>query len=271
MKNFMYAVADLHGRSDLFKMALREINTDAIRRKLEPDEYRIIQLGDRTDRGPNSREVVEICMSTPKIENIMGNHEAMLLYMFDPKTCKPYEWSQYTSNRLVRSHLQNGGIETLESYGYEFDPKFNKVDYSVIPESHINWLLSLPYFVRTKYHFFVHAGLRASKTVENQDPEDMIWIRHEFIMAADCATPPAWSGLCAVHGHTPRLDYDVEIKHNRVNLDTGSVWSGRQAIGVFDLDKPGVPLEVLWVEKQVSDKLWDPYESLDSIILKGPR
>lgn len=55
--------------------------------------------------------------------------------------------------------------------------------------------------------------------LERQSPEDLIWIRSEFL---------DWQQLhpkVIVHGHTPSRD--AELLANRVNVDTMAYASGR--------------------------------------------
>ena len=53
---------------------------------------------------------------------------------------------------------------------------------SIIPEAHLKFYrgLSLSY-LRPPY-FFVHAGILPTRQLEEQDTEDMLWIRQEFIV-----------------------------------------------------------------------------------------
>src|SRR5262245_45598799 len=100
----VYAVGDIHGRLDLLKSKLRSIRDDIARRPIA----RPIQvfLGDYVDRGPASREVLDL-LSTEvhKCETVFlrGNHEVYLLeFLKDPTILD--EWRRF------------GGLETLLSY-----------------------------------------------------------------------------------------------------------------------------------------------------------
>jgi hypothetical protein len=55
-----YAIADLHGRLDLLEMALAKIADDA-----EPPTT-LVTLGDYIDRGPDSRQVIELLIADSK-------------------------------------------------------------------------------------------------------------------------------------------------------------------------------------------------------------
>lgn len=256
-----YAIGDIHGRLDLLLASMSLIEADVKSRGLADEEYLIVTLGDYTDRGPNTKGVIEYLMKHPKITAVAGNHEYILLECFDWNTLKPIPWPQ--SSRDLASFLRNGGIETLESYGYEHIGSTGaNVDMSIVPKEHIQWMLDLPLFFETENYFFVHAGVKPYVRLEEQRPNDLIWIRHEFFMEADAPNPYNW-GKHIVHGHTPNYNYRPELKHNRTNLDCGGVWSGRQAVGVFDLTVQRGPIDVLYAE--IVDKSQE--EELDEYIL----
>jgi serine/threonine protein phosphatase 1 len=64
----------------------------------------------------------------------------------------------------------------------------------------------------------VHAGIRPNVPIERQDPVDLLWIRQEFLEW------PHMHEAIVVHGHTPVPHPDV--RHNRINIDTGAWRSG---------------------------------------------
>lgn len=249
MKKFAYAIGDLHGCYQLLILAWNKIQQDVQKRGLTKDDYVIVTLGDYTDRGPESKQVIDFLMQKQAegepLVCLAGNHEYILLNCYDWDTFDPLPAPMIYPS--LRSFLRNGGVETLASYGYRYKGDWN-ADLTVIPKEHLKWLRSLPLFYETENYFFVHAGVKPDRSLDEQDPNDMIWIRHEFFLAADAHFPFDW-GKHIVHGHTPTVRYTTELKHNRTNLDTGSVWSGEQAIGVFDLSVQHGPVEVLMVEE----------------------
>ncbi len=72
--------------------------------------------------------------------------------------------------------------------------------------------------VRFGDFLFVHAGIKPGVALEAQDPRDLIWIREEFMSDARD------HGFVVVHGHTPVPAPDVQP--NRIDIDTGAVFSG---------------------------------------------
>ena len=65
---------------------------------------------------------------------------------------------------------------------------------------------------------FVHAGVRPQVPLEEQVPEDLMWIRDEFIRSK------ANHGHIVVHGHS--ITKEVEWQPNRIGIDTGAYYSG---------------------------------------------
>jgi serine/threonine protein phosphatase 1 len=213
----LYAVGDIHGRSDLLADLLAEIEADAAESGLA--RRTLVFLGDYMDRGPDSRGVVEMLISNlPQGFDayfLKGNHEAMLLdFLRDPSHLKLW--------------LVNGGDATLRSYGVDVDglhrqraaPETWREAYaSALPYSHRRFLEDLNLIVSFGDYLFVHAGVRPGVPLDAQDPGDLVWIRGDFLHSKESF------GKMVVHGHTPVPV--AEICDNRIDIDTGAVFSGR--------------------------------------------
>jgi serine/threonine protein phosphatase 1 len=119
---------------------------------------------------------------------------------------------------------QLGGMQTLASYGVDLhSDNETEVDLyrrfvNVFPRAHQLFLQCLRYHFTCGDFLFVHAGIRPGIPIEQQDPNDLIWIRHEFLNSAKD------HGKFIVHGHTPVPHPD--IRRNRINIDTGAWRSG---------------------------------------------
>src|SRR3712207_4503161 len=77
----VYAIGDIHGRSDLLETLLAKIEEDDADRG-EADTL-LVFLGDLVDRGPDSRGVVERLLNLQggryRTSFLRGNHEEVLL------------------------------------------------------------------------------------------------------------------------------------------------------------------------------------------------
>lgn len=221
----VYAVGDIHGRADLLKAMFARIDLDMLERPAaRPVE---IYLGDYIDRGPASRDVLDQLIGRSEQREMVclkGNHEIYPAeFVRNPETL--HEWAQI------------GGMDTLLSYGLR--PPVNPGDaelrslasefFAVMPDAHKAFLSQLPPNQTCGDFYFVHAGVRPGVALRDQDEQDLLWIREEFLQSEEDY------GKIIVHGHTPVLE--PEFKPNRINLDTGAYATGRLTCLVIDEDK----------------------------------
>jgi serine/threonine protein phosphatase 1 len=219
----IYAIGDVHGRMDLLQLLNEMIRHDLESRPVR--ESIEIFLGDYTDRGADSRAVIDYLASDQRVCDrricLKGNHdEIFLTFLEDPSVL--VEWRDL------------GGLETLYSYGVSppisRDPKQAAECQArlleIIPESHVAFLQNLCLKAEFGSYFFVHAGIDPNKDIERQDENDLLWIRDPFL---SCRSD---FGVIVVHGHTPQSQY--EHLPNRINVDTGAALSGRLTCAVLE-------------------------------------
>jgi serine/threonine protein phosphatase 1 len=208
----IYAVGDIHGRADLLIETITRIEDDLRRR---PVQHAVeVYLGDYIDRGPDSKTVIDL-LAIRLVENravcLRGNHEAMLQDFLRNPTC-------------FRHWQQLGGMQTLASYGIwlrsrlETEVDLQRRFRGSFPRTHDLFLQCLRYSFRCGDFLFVHAGIRPGVPIEQQDLNDLMWIRHEFLDSVQ------EHGTFVVHGHTPVPHPD--IRPNRINIDTGAWHTG---------------------------------------------
>jgi serine/threonine protein phosphatase 1 len=200
MTGRILAIGDIHGCNSRLKQLLHRIVFD-------PLADTLVFVGDYLDRGPDVRGVIETLLTlketSPNVICLRGNHETMFL-------------NYYGEGRNEELFLYNSGMSTLDSYGISIAEARKGTGF---PESHLRFLTSLPLSHETGEYFFVHAGLRPGIPRTEQSPEDLLWIRHEFIESD-------WDfGRTVVFGHTP-LPKPL-IKKNKIGIDTGAVYGGR--------------------------------------------
>ena len=213
----LYAVGDVHGRFDLLRRMADLIRGDLAAHP-PPRKSVEIFLGDYIDRGPQSCQVVDWLIDTPPLAGericLMGNHEDMLL-------------DALTDPGGFVNWLHNGGDATLASYGVNVRPfagrsraaEFSTLLIESLPSRHRAFFENLPRMADFEPYLFVHAGIRPGRPIADQDPQDLMWIREQFLRS------DMDFGRVVVHGHTPAEH--PEIRHNRINLDTGAYFSGR--------------------------------------------
>jgi serine/threonine protein phosphatase 1 len=210
----IYAIGDVHGRADLLKKIL-----DAIDQTLNAHPVKsVVQvfLGDYIDRGPNSREVVEILLARRRRHAMVclkGNHESYAgRFLDDPS--------------ILSKWRRVGGVNTLLSYGLQpsanDDPneqqEIARAFADALPENHRRFLFGLPLSFTCGDFFFTHAGVRPGIPLSHQREQDLLWIRDDFLLHEQ-----AFEKI-VVHGHTPAQKPD--FRPNRINIDTGAYATG---------------------------------------------
>jgi serine/threonine protein phosphatase 1 len=179
----VYAIGDVHGRLDLLRDLHQQIRDHG--REYPVDRRVVVHIGDYIDRGYQSRQTIDYLLDSPlagfDMVYLQGNHERTLLEFLEDLSVGP-SWLRY------------GGRETLFSYGLEWDRD---------PEDYL----------------FVHAGVRPGVPLERQRPEDLLWIRDEFLRS------DADHGKVIVHGHS--ISEEPVLRANRVGIDTGAFATGR--------------------------------------------
>jgi len=205
----VYAIGDVHGRLDLLESLEQKIQNDA-RGRTEPRKV-IVYLGDFVDRGYQSREVLDHLLGPGPagFERVFlqGNHEEFLLRFLNDSS-------------IARSWFSNGGLETMMSYGVQVsmsasDTSRVQADFkSALPDAHRAFLEALPSMHQEGDYVFVHAGIRPGVALDAQDPEDLRWIRSDFL------EDTRDHGAVIVHGHTV-VENPVN-RPNRICVDTGA-------------------------------------------------
>jgi len=191
----IFVVGDIHGCLEMLKRLIDKIEWD-------PANDRLIFIGDYIDRGENSKGVIDYILklkeNTSLIQCLIGNHEQMFL--------------DYLSGVDPESSLLNGGLSTLKSYEKARQSQNNPL----IPYSHLDFFSSLLPMIELERYYIVHAGFRPHISIEDQDLNDMMWIREEFIYS------DYYFGKVVIFGHTPF--HSPVIMKNKIGIDTGAVF-----------------------------------------------
>ena len=215
----LYAIGDVHGRADLLADMHRRIARDLARRPVA--DWRVIHLGDYIDRGPDSARALELLLDYQGEGHgdfLIGNHDRFLLdFLLDPEGADFELW------------MINGGATTLDSFGIDGMAMACSNDENACRRLHDKLIAAmrpgLPEFLgelsrmlRFGDYVFVHAGVRPGVPLEDQSAHDLVWIREPFLTSGED------HGAVIVHGHTPVEA--VEVRPNRIGIDTGAVFTG---------------------------------------------
>ncbi len=209
----VYAVGDIHGRADLIRRLHGSIRDDAANGA--PDVRKVVvYIGDYIDRGLESREVIDFLLDNPldgfESVYLKGNHEEQLLDFLDDLG-------------VGEAWLRIGGDATVHSYGVRIPkdmapetrlPYLQESLRHSVPQRHLDFLSRLEMMREIGDYLFVHAGINPYESLKRQTPEDMLWIRDEFLESE------ANYGVVVVHGHS--VTDAPDIRDNRIGIDTGA-------------------------------------------------
>jgi serine/threonine protein phosphatase 1 len=220
----VYAIGDVHGYAGALDAMHWAIAEDLSRDP--PADWRIVHIGDFVDRGPDSRGVIDMLVATQakddRVLTLRGNHDHGFVDFLE----RPDHTGLFACY---------GGVETARSYGIDADMTTQSgarlaaaALERVLPISHRRFLEALPLTVTFGDYFFCHAGIRPGVALEAQSRDDLIWIRDAFLNF-EHPHPKV-----IVHGHTPVEQ--VDIRANRINVDTGIHKYGNLSAVVLDAD-----------------------------------
>ena len=187
-----YVFSDIHGHAAPLRRLLGRI--------APADGDRFFCLGDMIDRGPDPLGVVDAVRSLPNACVLMGNHEDLML-----------QWVEHPSNMTRFDWEINGGGVTDEALGaLEEHARIDLLD----------WFGSLATgavcAVGERLYVLVHAGIlpyrgphriwdadSLSAHLLAADPQDLMWVRHEFWENPTGLVDAAGEGPIVIAGHTP--------------------------------------------------------------------
>ena len=239
----IFAVGDIHGRSDLLAALIDE----AAREPKRYEKRVIVFLGDLIDRGPDSLGAIDLAIGAKarvgadEAIALMGNHETMMRLALDPETPRD------EAIDALDTWIANGGDRTLAEFVKADSPPENLDDLlaaarASLPPRVRAWLESLQASWRSGDILFVHAGVNPQVDLEAflavpwntalarlDEDRHWAWVRRPFLEHRPGKR--GFSGLFVVHGHTPndgRRDpsHADQIARYRLNLDAGSAMTG---------------------------------------------
>lgn len=212
-----FAISDIHGCAKTFQQLLED------QLKVQPEDE-IYLLGDYIDRGPDSKGVIDLIHTYQEngyhFHCLAGNHEDMLLQALNDG-----------DSHSLWEHV-NGGDTTLDS----FDVK----SADQIPESYLNFIRDLGYYITLPDYLLVHAGFNFDAPDPFSDLRAMLWIR------GFKTDPEVTEGRKIVHGHTPRpleaIQKDVQNKLDTLNIDNGCAYPKPGMMGLIAIDLDNLKL-----------------------------
>lgn len=204
-----FVVGDIHG-------AARALEQVWERAGFDPEEDRLICLGDVCDGWPEVRTAIDLLLSVHKLVYILGNHDYWALQWMKTGDIPPL-WTPQGGKATIKSYHPHG-----------------------VDESHIRLLENARTYYIEDGACFVHGGFDPAKPLKEHTVEELLWDRTLVMRAMDLIDREDIQTLTpykAVYvGHTPTLNYgfDQPINiHELWMMDTGAGWQGR--LSMMDL------------------------------------
>jgi serine/threonine protein phosphatase 1 len=225
----LLAIGDIHGCANALKDLLGQIKPNST--------DLVVFLGDYIDRGPNSREVIDLLIKlsdSTQAHFIKGNHEEAMIASRDNTIT---EWQTEASmgyNQLpIYYHWQSwGGDATLKSYGLPVEA----ASLRNIPQNHWDFLESCVDYVEIEDYIFTHAPINPGKALIQQDDNELRWnhnvpehahISGKHIIFGHCTQK---SGEILQLGHATGIDTYVygDGKLTCIDVRTGRIWQAAE-------------------------------------------
>lgn len=234
--NKTYAIADLHGKKDLWYEFTLELD----------ENDKVYVLGDAIDRGPDGIELLQILMKDPRVTFLKGNHEEMLYNSIEEQHYNNSPWwePQPLEQTAFYQWVCNGGDITYEQFmALDAEERCNILNYIADAPNYIIYENK-----KQQQILLSHSGasLKEFKKVFSNEYslhkqlDALLWNREHFKQYEELS-----DNIYIVHGHTP-VDFMLPnagkastkiLRYNnghKINLDIGAVWINKLA--VLDLD-----------------------------------
>jgi len=214
-KEKLFVIGDVHGEMTMLEKLLDYWN---------PDEERLLFVGDLADRGENSKAVFERVQQLMEEEEaivVKGNHDEMLEeFLENPKDNLPL-------------YYMNGGETTVNSL---LGRNTSRQNYAAIVQEikeEYPWLLpllqSFPLYYEWGDYLFVHAGVNLRKDDwRDSSDHDFVWIREGFY------DQPNHTNKTIIFGHTVTSTLHGDMSNfdiwrsgdGLIGIDGGAVYGG---------------------------------------------
>lgn len=215
----IYVMSDIHGKLQLLLKMMEQLNLQ--------EEDTLYILGDVIDRGEDSIETLKYVMKHPRIKFLLGNHEDMMLGLYNDDEKVFLNWTRAC----------NGGDVTFKQYQQLSVEERDEIKtylhqaplYKIVQINNHNYLL-------------LHAGIQVAEyeTIEDalgvQTRRDMLWIREAFYKAEglmDCTIVFGHTPTRIIHGED-KIWYSHKQGNNgtyidKIGIDCGSYESSKLA------------------------------------------
>ncbi len=177
------AIGDVHGDMDALVETLRDAGLINRRNNWTGGATHLVQVGDLPDRGPDTREIVELMKELEEqaredggmVHALIGNHEAMNM-LGDLRYVHPGEYEAFRTrdSRRIRNNLYAAHLEQVEAANPEFvaDDTYRDLFNEQYPLGYVEhrfawaadgeigaWVAQHNSIIKINRSLFLHAGI----------------------------------------------------------------------------------------------------------------
>ena len=206
------AIGDIHGNRRGLEDLLAQVVPE-----MRPDDT-LVFLGDYIDRGPESRECIEVILRLRhearfQVVTLMGNHEQWMLQTFHDYT--RHSWLVgMEAMATIRSYSAQAASElsfALEEHGvrlfnYRMPLPYGSF-FDAMPREHLNFFQQLQPFHQSPDILCVHGGADLEGDLEHLDVTTFVWGPPGFPEDYKGATPVVYG-----HRHDAIVEEDGAVR-----------------------------------------------------------
>ena len=177
------AFADVHGAYDDWVALLQEVGVVDDQLNWSGGKAHLVSVGDLIDRGPGSRQVVELLIKLDAqadkaggaVHMTLGNHEVMVM-TGDLRYVSAAEFAAFADDETAADRedlyaqyrrFNTGGDETTvrSTFDEQFPPGFAALRKAYSPTGHLGrWLIQQPFVIKVNDKVYMHGGIADSAT-----------------------------------------------------------------------------------------------------------
>ena len=187
-KSRVVAFGDVHGAFDDWTALLRELGVVDDELNWSGGSTHLVSLGDLIDRGPGSRQVVELLKKLDAqadkaggaVHLVLGNHEVMVM-TGDLRYVSPAEFAAFAADETAaqreaawseyrRFNPEGDDAVVRASFDASYPPGFFALRKAYASDGELGrWLLQQPFVIRVNDRVYMHGGIASDLAEESID------------------------------------------------------------------------------------------------------
>ena len=179
------AFADVHGAYEDWTALLQELGVVDTQLNWSAGKTHLVSLGDLIDRGPGSRQVVELLMKLDRqadqaggaVHMVLGNHEVMVM-SGDLRYVSPEEFAAFEGDESAQDRdaffaeyrrFNTGGEDEVvrATFEQQYPPGFLALRKAYSLDGKLgSWLIQQPFVIKVNDKVYMHGGIASDASEE---------------------------------------------------------------------------------------------------------